>query len=151
MAPRNASSLGFELAVIPRSDSRRFIRDQLCEHKDDVHVIASPFDRPLIMFALWLAVMRGLHVYLISEPYSPTSAGYFGDDNRWMNVAKAKCRPLVYACYGRLLRNKVRGVFAISPLAVRQYRNIGFAPEKIFPFGYFVRAEAPAAVPVQVT
>jgi glycosyltransferase involved in cell wall biosynthesis len=45
---------------------------------------------------------------------------------------------MLYAVYGAMLRRRIAGVFAISPLAVSQYQRIGIAKEKIFPFGYFV-------------
>jgi glycosyltransferase involved in cell wall biosynthesis len=83
------------------------------------------------------AAMRA-RVFLISEPYSPISAGYLEDSHRFVNWLKGQLRPIVYRCYGALLRRRVAGVFAISPLAAFQYRALGIPSEKIFPFGYFV-------------
>jgi glycosyltransferase involved in cell wall biosynthesis len=37
-----------------------------------------------------------------------------------------------------MLRSKLAGVFAISPRAVTQFRQMGIASERIYPFGYFV-------------
>jgi glycosyltransferase involved in cell wall biosynthesis len=85
-------------------------------------------------------------VFLISEPYSPISVGYLEDTHPFTNWLKGLFRPMVYRCYGALLRRRIAGVFAISPLAASQYRTLGIPKEKIFPFGYFVprASEAPA-------
>lgn len=118
------------------------IRGMLQSHRDCVHLFGSPFDEPRFMLALWWALWMGLPVYLISEPYSTISAGYQDDRQRLLAWAKSKLRPWVYRLYGRLLRRRVRGVFAISPLAIEQYRAIGIPPDKVHPFGYFVPTQA---------
>jgi glycosyltransferase involved in cell wall biosynthesis len=46
--------------------------------------------------------------------------------------------------YGTMLRNAISGVFAISPLAVEQYRRIGIPASKVFRFGYFIPATSPS-------
>jgi glycosyltransferase involved in cell wall biosynthesis len=126
----------------PPSEDLRLLR----EHRDDIHVFGSPFDQPRQMRALFRATSMGLRVYLISEPYSPITAGYLHDRHRLRTWLKSRLRPWVYRCYGLWLKRRVEGVFAISPLAVAQYRRSGIAPERIFPFGYFVpRALAPDA------
>src|SRR3546814_40247 len=87
-----------------------------------------------------------MKVYLISEPYSPMATGYQDDRRPTVNWIKTKLRPLIYRTYGALLRRRLSGVFAISPLAAMQYRRVGIPDEKIFPFGYFVpqsRFESP--------
>jgi glycosyltransferase involved in cell wall biosynthesis len=84
------------------------------------------------------ALAMRARVFLISEPYSPISAGYLEDRNRLVNWLKAQLRPMIYRCYGLLIRRRIAGVFAISPLAASQYSNLGIPSEDIFPFGYFV-------------
>jgi glycosyltransferase involved in cell wall biosynthesis len=114
------------------------IRRVLLEHRDAVHLFGSPFDEPRFMLALWRALRMGLRVYLISEPYSPDASGYLHDRARLAARIKSHLRPAVYRLYGALLKRRLQGVFAISPLAVSQYRSIGIPPARIHPFGYFV-------------
>lgn len=131
-----------EVRVLGASEGLGGIRGMLQSHRDCVHLFGSPFDKPRFMLALWWALWMGLPVYLISEPYSTVAAGYLDDRQRWLAWAKSKLRPWVYRLYGRLLRRRVRGVFAISPLAIEQYRAIGIPLAKLHPFGYFVPRQA---------
>jgi glycosyltransferase involved in cell wall biosynthesis len=133
--------------MIPRRGWLRFIRSRLAQHAASVHVFCSPFGDRRVFVALLLALFSGRKTYLVSEPYSTTSAGYFGEDRPVANWLRLKLRPLVYRLYGRLMRERIRGVFAISPLAVAQYAAAGIARQRIFPFGYFVPAPAPSDSP----
>lgn len=133
---QHASTLSPEL--IPGRGWFRFAVRHLREHRDAVHLFGSPFEQSKLIVVLLLAVAMGLRVYLISEPYSTISAGYQNDKQRYLNWLKAKLRPLLYGAYGLLLRRRIGGVFAISCLAVAQYKRIGIADNKIFPFAYFV-------------
>jgi glycosyltransferase involved in cell wall biosynthesis len=126
--------------VIPKKNWFSYARSQLLTHRDSVHFFGSPFDRPKIMTILGLAAAYRLRIYLISEPYSPISSGYLADDARALSLLKSGLRPAVYRMYGLLLRRSISGVFAISPLAITQYRVMGIAPGRIIPFGYFVPA-----------
>lgn len=105
---------------------------------DAVHIVASPFDRSRINVALFLALYRKRAVFLLCEPYATIPLGYFGDGRPWLAEFKHRLRPILYRLYGRLLKHRIAGVFAISPRAVDQFRHMGVAPERIYPFGYFV-------------
>jgi glycosyltransferase involved in cell wall biosynthesis len=134
-----ASSIAsLEIEVLPNRGWLRFVLRVLRERREAIHVFGSPFDRPKMMAALALAVARRCRVYLISEPYSPISAGYFGDRNSCMQWARARLRPLMYRLYGLGLRGRIEGIFAISQLAVRQYRALGITDDRLHPFGYFI-------------
>ena len=133
---RHADSLSPQL--IPQKGWFKYVVRQLRDHRDAVHIFGSPFEQPKLIVTLMLAIAMGLRVFLISEPYSPISAGDLHDSHKLINWAKALLRPALYRFYGVLLSRRVAGVFAISPLAGAQYRRIGIAKEKIFPFGYFV-------------
>lgn len=145
---RHAASLSPQL--IPQKGWVKYIIQQLRAHRDAVHLFGSPFEQPRLIVTLLLAIAMGLRVFLISESYSPISAGYLTDKHKLINRAKALLRPILYRFYGAMLSRRIAGVFAISPLAASQYRSIGIAKEKIFPFGYFVprserlRSEPPA-------
>ncbi|MGR9013561.1 MAG: glycosyltransferase family 4 protein [Gammaproteobacteria bacterium] len=132
----HAASLSPKL--IPQNGWFKFIRQQLRAHRDAVHLFGSPFEQPKLIVTLLLASAMGLRVFLISEPYSPISAGYLNDTHKLINRVKTMLRPILYRFYGAMLSSRIAGVFAISPLAALQYRSIGIAKEKIFPFGYFV-------------
>jgi glycosyltransferase involved in cell wall biosynthesis len=133
--------------TLPRSGWLRYVIRAIRMKRDAVHIFGSPFDQPRLIAALMLAIGMRARVFLISEPYSPISAGYLEDSHRFVSWIKGRLRPMVYRCYGVLLRSRVAGVFAISPLAESQYRGLGIPKEKIFPFGYFVprASEAPPA------
>lgn len=121
----------------------RIVSRALREHSDCIHLFGSPFDNWRFMLALYRAVRMGLPVYLISEPYSPIAAGYLDDRRRLLNSIKARLRPWLYRLYGWTISERIQGVFAISPLAVAQYRAIGIPASKIYPFGYFVPSDRP--------
>ena len=123
------------------------IRRVLLEHRDAVHLFGSPFDEPRLMLALWWGLRMGLRVYLISEPYSPDASGYLHDRARFAARLKSHLRPAVYRLYGRVMKRRLQGVFAISPLAASQYRAIGIAPARIHPFGYFVPSTGESRAP----
>ncbi len=133
---RHAPSLFPQL--IPQKGWFKYNFQQLRGHQDAVHLFGSPFEQPRLIATLLLATAMGLRVFLISEPYSPISAGYLQDSNKLINWAKTALRPILYRVYGALLNRRIAGIFAISPLAASQYQRIGMPKEKIFPFGYFV-------------
>ena len=134
----NRHAAAMPSALIPQSGWLGFALRQLREHQDAVHIFGSPFERPRLMLVLLAALCMRRRVWLISEPYSPISTGYQNDNLRLAGRIKATLRPLVYKIYGALLKRRINGILAISPLAVSQYAGIGIAPEKIYPFAYFV-------------
>lgn len=133
---RHAPSLSPQL--IPQKGWFKHSFQQLRRHQDAVHLFGSPFEQPKLIVTLLLAIAMGLRVFLISEPYSPISAGYLHDSHKLINWVKTALRPILYRIYGALLSRRIAGIFAISPLAASQYQCIGIYKEKIFPFGYFV-------------
>ncbi|MDP3010249.1 MAG: glycosyltransferase [Methylococcales bacterium] len=134
----NVHSASLAPQLIPQTGWFTFIIQQLKTHKETVHFFGSPFEQPKLIITLLLAIAMGRRVFLISEPYSPVATGYQHDKHTFITRVKTILRPLLYAVYGAMLRRRIAGVFAISPLAVSQYQRIGIAKEKIFPFGYFV-------------
>ena len=122
---------------------------------DTVHIFGSPFGERRLIVVLIMALRRARHVWLVSEPFSPSDDGYFSTQATWRDRVKARLRPLMYRVYGWLLRGRVAGVFAISPLAVTQYRAMGVAAARVVPFGYFVPGAGvppprPATTPLRV-
>ena len=123
--------------ILAGADGRRRIDEILNGSANDLHIFASPFERGIIHSALHRAVALRKPVFLVSEPYAPNAVGYFGA-SAIRDRVKAVLRPLVYARHARRLRKGIRGIFAISPAAVRQFEKLQMAPGAIFPFGYFV-------------
>jgi glycosyltransferase involved in cell wall biosynthesis len=123
---------------LPPCGWRATIRHILREYSGAIHLFGSPFSAPKLMLALILATRRRAEVYLVSEPYADVTVGYLSDRPSAFDVIKARLRPLIYRGYGLAMRRRIAGVFAISPLAVAQYRAIGVSPDRVFPFGYFV-------------
>lgn len=124
--------------ILPERGWRARIAEIIRDERDSIHVFGSPFERSRQNFALALALWQKCQVYLISEPYSPVAVGYLGNGVRWKEQVKTMLRPNLYQLYGRLLRKRLKGVFAISPAAVSQFETIGIDRKRIFPFGYFV-------------
>lgn len=139
--------------VLPQTGWRQRVEEIFEGDPHALHLFGSPFERSPINVALYSATKRRRRIFLISEPYSPKAVGYLTDGVKWRDALKAKLRPTLYALYGWLLRHRVDGVFAISPLAVEQFSAMGI--KRVYPFGYFVpsddvpptaRAEAPLDV-----
>lgn len=127
-----------ERRLIPTHGFLRYCYRQLREHRTDVHIFASPFQQPRLILCMFIAACLGIEFYLISEPYSPRSEGYLRETSQFLGKIKATLRPWLYRGYALLLRAHVAGIFAISRLALTQYRQAGVPPAKLFPFGYFV-------------
>lgn len=127
-----------ERRLLPVTETPGSAYRRLLKHRSDIHLFGSPFEQRKMILSLLMAAALRLDFYLISEPYSPRPEGYFSDDAASRNHLKALFRPLTYRCYGMLIKRRVRGVFAISQLAVAQYRKSGVPESKLFPFGYFV-------------
>ena len=126
--------------ISPRGFLRHGLRC-LLENRQQIHVFGSAFENLRMMLLLWMATRLGLECYIISEPYSPVSLGYFGDSTAWRERLKTWLRPWLYRAYILALRRGVKGIFTISRLAMRQYAEAGMPVDRLFPFGYFVPAE----------
>lgn len=124
--------------VIPTRARLRYCFARLKKHREDVHFFGSPFQQTSLIACIFIAMLLRVEFYLVSEPYSPQSVGYLKDESSVLTRFKTWLRPLVYRAYVLCLRRRSAGIFAISRLAVSQYRNAGMPPAKIFPFGYFV-------------
>ncbi len=136
-----------EVTELPSTGWRRWAQEHFDQNRDTIHIFGSPFGNRRLIGVLALALWSGARVWLISEPWSETGDGYYDDQAQWRDRIRTVLRPYVYHGYGRLIRRRVAGVFAISPLAVAQYVAIGVPMDRIRPFGYFIPAPA-AALPV---
>ena len=112
----------------------------LIKNRDQVHIFGSAFGDPRLILLLWFSTMLRIECYLVSEPYSPVSFGYFTDRIFLFDRIKNFLRPYVYKGYGLLLKGRLSGVFTISDLAFSQYKKAGISEKKLFPFGYFIPA-----------
>lgn len=135
---RDTQVTSIERRRIPARDSLRYCYRQLLAHRNDVHFFGSAFESPILMLCLLIATCLRIEFYLVSEPYSPKSFGYFGDQQPLKAKLKTRLRPLLYWLYAHILLRKVAGIFAISPLALEQYHLAGIPAAKLFPFGYFI-------------
>lgn len=124
--------------LIPASGSLWYCYRQLLNHRKDVHFFGSAFESPILMMCMLIATLLRIEFYLISEPYSPKSFSYFGDQQQLKTKLKTHLRPLMYWLYANILLRDVAGVFAISQLAMDQYHKAGIPRHKLFPFGYFI-------------
>lgn len=124
--------------LIPVGTSAWFCCRQLMAHRHDIHFFGSAFESPLLMLCLLIASLLDIEFYLISEPYSPKSLGYFSDQQKLKVRIKTSLRPMLYWLYTRILLRKAAGIFAISRLALEQYQQAGIPIPKLLPFGYFI-------------
>ena len=134
----NRHADGLRPSLLPQRGRFVYMLKKLLAHGDATHIFGRPFEQPILILALLMAVLLHRRVFLISEPYSPITAGYQNDGQPWLARFKSLLRPALYKLYGGLLRRRLAGIFAISPLAVAQYTAIGISPAKIFPFAYFI-------------
>jgi glycosyltransferase involved in cell wall biosynthesis len=126
-----------DIEVIPTT-KYRFIYKVLKNKKYSTHIFGGPFDSFLISFALFLSTFMGLKTYILTEPYLSISSDLLSDKNKFTNWVVSKIRPMKYKILWTLLKNKIDGVFAISSSAIKQLKDIGIMPKKIFPFAYFI-------------
>ncbi|HST35288.1 MAG TPA: glycosyltransferase family 4 protein [Allosphingosinicella sp.] len=141
-APNDDSVI--EPEILPAGGWRRRIREILDEDPDRIHIFGSPFERARTNYALLRALKAGRRVYLLAEPFSRVGVGYLSDSRPMLSAIKARLRPFVYRVYGKLLRQRIAGVFAISPAAVEQFAGMGVRGPRVHPFGYFVPGDAKA-------
>ena len=134
-----------ERQLIPAHGFLRYGLRYLLKNRDQIHVFGSAFESLGMTLLLWLGTRLGMKCYIISEPYSPVSFGYFGDHSAWRERLKTWLRPRLYRIYMLALRGGLKGIFTISRLAARQYAEAGMWPDRIFPFGYFVPSEVESA------
>lgn len=132
-----ARPLALRIELLPKQRQWSAARAMLDRHAGDIHLFGSPFENITLIRTLLHALHRRLPAFLVSEPYPVAATGYFARVTR-RDRLKAVLRPLLYRGYGVVLRRRISGVFAISTRAVRQFTAMGVAPERIFPFGYFV-------------
>ncbi len=135
---RDTQVTSIDRRPIPARDSLRYCYRQLLANRNDVHFFGSAFESPILMACMLIATCLRIEFYLISEPYSPKSFSYFGDQQQLKTKLKTRLRPLMYWLYAHILLRDVAGVFAISQLAMDQYHQAGIPDAKLFPFGYFI-------------
>ena len=126
------------IEVLPTASWPERIKALIDDAPDNIHIFGSPFEKSHINFALKYALSKKRICFLLSEPYSPVATGYFNDELPARDWLKSQLRPLLYRVRGLKYANRIHGVFAISPLAVRQFKKFGMKSNQIYPFGYFV-------------
>ena len=124
-----------------------FILRTFFRRSNAVHIFGGPFDSFLITFALFISLILGKRTFVLTEPFSPISAGLLEDNWRSMFPFVARFRAIKHRILWMLVKVRVDGIFAVSKLAVSQLERFGVQSKKIFPFGYFVPAiNRPSAI-----
>lgn len=134
-----------ERRLMPARGSLRHGLRCLIQHRDQIHLFGSVFEKPQMLLLLWLGTRMGMQCYLVSEPYANVAFGYFDNRNAWRERLKVRLRPHVYRFAVLTLRRRLQGVFAISRLALQQFAAAGMPPQRLFPFGYFVPSSVGAS------
>ncbi len=124
--------------VIPKKFFIYHCVKNLLKYRRNIHIFASPFENYKLIICLFFASLLKAKIYLISEPYSPIKVNYYSDLAPSFPWLKHILRPWVYRFYIAILRHRLIGVFTISPLAEKQFKDAGICPKKLFPFGYFI-------------
>ena len=140
---RNKQIDGLNRQYIPKLGFFRYCLNVLINNKDKVHIFGSPFESKRIMICMLLASIMRIEFYLLSEPYSPSSYGYFSSSRSYLDNLKKIFRPLLYKVYFLFLVKNAYGIFTISDLAMQQFLKLGVSKKKLFPFGYFVPKASP--------
>ncbi|NWA04469.1 glycosyltransferase family 4 protein [Pseudomonas gingeri] len=135
---RDTQVESIERRLIPERGTFLYCYQKMREHRHDIHLFGSAFQSSKMLYCLLLAVALRVEFYIVSEPYSPISQGYFSDGALTLEKLKAKLRPFLYKIYMALLKQSMSGVFSISSKALSQYSDAGVKKDKLFPFGYFV-------------
>lgn len=117
-----------------------YILRMVWSERRSIHVFGGPFDSWIITIGLFSSLIRGNRTFVLTEPFSPISAGLLKDGVRFILPIITKLRAIKYRVLWTLIRTRVNGVFAISKLAIMQLKMLGVAENKLFPFGYFVPA-----------
>lgn len=128
--------------VIPRGRII-FIVKSLIAEKKSIHIFGGPFDSFWMSFAVFMSILLGNKTYILTEPYCPIPSHLFEDANAIVSWIRLKLRLFKYGILWTLLRNKVAGIFAISPVAINQLFRIGVKSKKIFSFAYYVPSSSP--------
>jgi len=129
---------------LPRKNLLKGGVQLLNENLDAIHVFcgfrgAAGYNLfPLIFHAL----RKGVKVAVIDEAYATSPVGYFYNENIIYSYMKVWVRPWLRYGMAKVLY-AVSHVYkpcilALSMTAKKQFLEVGFAPETIFPFGYFV-------------
>jgi len=112
------------------------------ESRDAIHVFGGFWGERRFILFIFYAVVRGIKVSIINEPYSTVTAGYWSNSSKIIGQIKVWLRPLLYHSAARFLRLVAKPrhlcVLALSKIAEKQFVSAGFASKQVFPFGYFV-------------
>lgn len=115
-----------------------FIGKILKNKRNCVHIFAGPFDSLWITLGLFFSLFINNRTYVLTEPYSPIGAELLDNGNILKSWLLKKMRPMKYKILWGLIRRKIEGVFAISPLAIKQLVSFKVDYNKILPYAYFV-------------
>jgi glycosyltransferase involved in cell wall biosynthesis len=103
-----------------------------------INIFGGPFDSWVISVALFLSLIMGRKTFILTEPFSPLSAGLLKDGYFNNFPIIGILRAIKHKILWWMIKDRVAGIFAISKLAVSQLINFDVDNRKIFPFGYFV-------------
>ena len=133
---------GLSLHLLPRTGWWRMVLGLLADHPDALHVFCGLWGDRRFLPAVLAARFAGRRIGLMMESFAPVAVSAFGVRSGWRDGLRARVRPLAYGAILRLLRGRLVALLAISPQAEEQYAGLGVPPGLIFPFGYFVPAQA---------
>jgi glycosyltransferase involved in cell wall biosynthesis len=120
-----------------------FILKTLKHKRKCVHVFAGPFDSLSLTLGLFFSLLMNNRTYVLTEPYSPIGAELLNNGSAFKSMVLKTLRPLKYNVLWKLIRKNIEGVFAISPLAIKQLILFGVNKNKILPYAYFVPSTIP--------
>lgn len=129
---------GLSIHEIPRYGWWQDAGRILARYPKAMHIFCGLWADRRFFSIMLRAQMAGVSTSLMSEPFADLPVSYFGGRSTFLDRLKTFLRPLAYSIGGRLVASRTAAVFAISPKAVDQFQVIGFARDRIFPFGYFV-------------
>ncbi len=111
--------------TIVQSPSHDDIKRLIALHKDAINIIGGIKVGSMLSFAFDECINAGCRIGIMTEPYN--SAGIKG----FLRTIKYKFYQMQYARY-------IQFVLAIGEQGVQQYSRLGYNPEIVFPWAYFV-------------
>lgn len=98
--------------------------------------------RYMYLILIFYALCKKVRLAVTPEAYAIDAVSYFENEIAFLKSIKQKGRKYVYRSIIKIIRcffpNNVPMILAISPIAERQFIDLGYPPNSIYSFGYFI-------------
>ncbi len=126
---------GVDLIVAP---SVHKIESLFADYIDAVHLLGGIRVGKMMTKALEVGAKRGAKMGVLSEPYGKSG---------W----KGKLRHLKYVYLSMFYFKHIQYILAVGKEGVRQYKQLGFKKDNVYPWAYFINVDKQSATVVHNT